>query len=299
MNVLSLCDGISTGQFILNKLGIKVENYFASEIEESAKLVAKDNFPNTIDIGDIFKISYKDGVLYTEKGNYTCKIDLILSGTPCVSFSVAGKKENMNGVSGDLFKEFARVLKEVNPTYFFFENVKMSEFVAEEINKELGVKYIYLNSVDFGCHIRKRYYWTNIEQKEPYTKVNKNIEDILEDLEFDCNVSDYTVNSPYNVRNSREGIICINPKTYSGKQTNQRGRIYDIRGKCPTICATLFDLKITEDHKKYRKLTITECERLQGLSEGYTKAISRSKAGKALGNGWQADTVMYLLSGLV
>ena len=307
--VLSLCDGISTGQYILNRLGIKVDKYFSSEIEENAMKVANFHFPNTIQIGDICKIRYENGILYTEKGQYDLpKIDLILSGTPCVSFSIAGKKENMEGVSGKLFLEFARILKEVKPTYFFFENVKMQEEVAQEINDILGVKYIYLNSVDFSCHIRKRYYWTNIvSEEECLSSIKKKdlyIKDIVEwDKEFIKEVSEVTKRFPFNPITSSEGVITINPRDTKCRknnprvkaQTHQRARIYDVEGKCPTMCATLFDLKITKDYKKYRNLTIVECERLQGLPDGYTSMISRNQAGKALGNGWQVDTVEHIL----
>ena len=64
------------------------------------------------------------------------------------------------------------------------------------------------------------------------------------------------------------------------------------------MCATLFDLKITKDYNKYRNLTIVECERLQGLPDGYTSMISRNQAGKALGNGWQVDTVSHILKNI-
>ena len=273
--VLSLCDGISTGQYILNKLGIKVDKYFSSEIEENAMRVANFHFPNTIQIGDICNIKYDNGILYTEK-------------------------ENMAGVSGKLFLEFARILKEVKPTYFFFENVKMQEEVAKEINDILGVKYIYLNSVDFSCHIRKRYYWTNIvSEKDCLSSIVKKdlyIKDIVEwDKEFTNDVSEVTKRFPFNPITSSEGVITINPRDTKCRknnprvkaQTHQRARIYDVEGKCPTMCATLFDLKITKDYKKYRNLTIVECERLQGLPDGYTSMISR--------NGWQVDTVAHIL----
>ena len=139
LTVLSLCDGISTGQQVLKELNIEVDKYFSSEIEKSSMMVTQYHFPNTIQIGDIFKVKYDNGILSTENGDFEVpKIDLILSGTPCVSFSVAGKKENMQGVSGELFYEFVRILNEVKPTYFFFENVKMREDVAKEINVNIA-----------------------------------------------------------------------------------------------------------------------------------------------------------------
>ena len=273
--------------------------------------VTQYHFPNTIQIGDIFKVSYKNGILYTENGEFEVpKIDLILSGTPCVSFSVAGKKENMQGVSGALFYEFVRILNEVKPTYFFFENVKMREDVAKEINEVLGVPYIYLNSADFSCHIRKRYYWTNIVDNLtcvsdiPYT--DKRLKDIIENISFDIDCSDIFEIFPYYPIHSYEDVICINPRSKKKRKnnpnvlapSNQRSRIYDIAGKCPTICASLYDLKITEDHKTYRRLTITECERLQGLPDGYTSILNKHQAGQALGNGWQVDTIKHILKHL-
>ena len=311
LTVLSLCDGISTGQQVLKELNIEVDRYFSSEIEKSAMTVAQYHFPNTIQIGDIFRVHYENGVLYTEKGEYKVpKIDLILSGTPCVSFSVAGKKENMAGVSGELFYEFVRILNEVKPTYFFFENVKMREDVAKEINEVLGVPYIYLNSADFSCHIRKRYYWTNIvdglECVATIEASDEKLKDILEDKPFDIDCSEIFEKYPYNPIHSSEDVICITPRGTKMRknnpnivaQANQRSRIYDVKGKCPTICASLYDLKITENHKTYRRLTITECERLQGLPDGYTSMITKHQAGQALGNGWQVDTVKHILKNL-
>jgi site-specific DNA-cytosine methylase len=84
MKVLSLCDGMSCGQIALERLGIKVDEYYAAEIKEIGIKVTKANYPNTIHIGDVNKISYKDGILYTEVGNFNVgKIDLVMFGSPC------------------------------------------------------------------------------------------------------------------------------------------------------------------------------------------------------------------------
>lgn len=306
--VLSLCDGISTGQYILNDLGFNIKEYYASEIDKSAIKVTQWHFPNTIQIGDMKQVTYKNGILYTENGVFNVgKIDLVLSGTPCVSFSIAGKKENMNGLSGELFYEFLRVLKEVEPTYYFFENVKMKENVALEISKALGNDYIYLNSSDFSAQVRKRYYWTNIVDRDEcllsYIPKNLYLKDVIDNkVPFDINCDIIFEEAPYNPIISSDGIVTINPHSkrmrkyqpHLIRQTNQRSRIYDVNGKCPAICASLFDLKITKDHKFYRKLTISECEKLMGLPLGYTSNLTRNQSGKVIGNGWQADTVKYI-----
>lgn len=83
MNVLSLCDGMSCGQMALEKAGIEVREYYAAEIKEHAIRLTKHNFPNTVHIGDVNKVTYRDGVLYTENGEYKTEIDLVIFGSPC------------------------------------------------------------------------------------------------------------------------------------------------------------------------------------------------------------------------
>lgn len=97
---------------------------------------------------------------------------------------------------------------------------------------------------------------------------------------------------------SKDGIITINPKDNNGKQTWQRGRVYDIKGNCPTICASLFDLNITKDHNTYRKLTINECEKLQGVPNDYTEGVPYTTRGKLLGNGWTVDVISHIFKNI-
>lgn len=100
MNVLSLFDGMSVGQIALEQAGVKVDNYFASEIDKHAIKVTKHNYPNTIHIGDVTKVKYEDGTLYTEHGNYEVVIDLIIGGSPCQSISNLGDGTGLDGKSG-------------------------------------------------------------------------------------------------------------------------------------------------------------------------------------------------------
>ena len=114
---MSLCDGMSCGHIALEKAGFKIGKYFASEIKDVAIKVTKDNYPDTIHIGDVNKITYKDGVLHTEVGDFETDIDIVMFGSPCQTFSVACKTDKRIGLDDDersgLFKQCYRILKEV------------------------------------------------------------------------------------------------------------------------------------------------------------------------------------------
>ena len=152
LNVLSLFDGMSCGQIALQRAGIKVENYFASEIDKYAIQVAKHNFPNTKHIGSVVDV----------KGNDLPKIDLLIGGSPCQGFSFAGKQLNFDDPRSKLFFEFVRLKNECNPTYFLLENVKMKKEYQDVITGHLGVEPIEINSNLLSAQNRKRIYWTNI-----------------------------------------------------------------------------------------------------------------------------------------
>ena len=96
MNVLSLFDGMSCGQIALERAGIKVDNYFASEIDKYAIQVAMKNYPNTIQLGDVVNIRAAD----------LPPIDLLIGGSPCQGFSFAGKQLNFDDPRSRLFFEF-------------------------------------------------------------------------------------------------------------------------------------------------------------------------------------------------
>ena len=86
---MSLCDGMSCGHIALERAGFKIDKYFASEIKDIAIKVTKENYPDTIHVGDVNKITYENGVLHTENGDFETDIDLVIFGSPCQSFSRA------------------------------------------------------------------------------------------------------------------------------------------------------------------------------------------------------------------
>lgn len=287
MNVLSLFDGMSCGQIALNKLGIKHDNYFASEIDKYAIQVTQKNYPNTKQIGSVLDVKAKD----------LPKIDLLIGGSPCQGFSIAGNKLNFDDDRSKLFFEFVRLKNELNPKYFLLENVKMKDKIANAIDELMGVKRVFIDSRDFTGHIRKRYYWTNLPIEEVKSREIK-ISDIIDDQPFDKDMSFFLNRTPYAPNESYDGIKTINPKDNNGKQTWQRGRVYDVDGNCPTICASLFDLNITKDHNHYRKLTINECEKLQGVPKDYTLGVPKGERGKMLGNGWTVDVIAHIFKNI-
>lgn len=175
MNVLSLFDGMSCGQQALEGTGIKVNNYFASEIDKYAIQVTMANYPNTIQLGSVVEVD----------GYALPKIDLLIGGSPCQSFSFAGKRKGMatkdeqeiltlehylklkaEGFEFEgqsyLFWEFMRLLYEVKPKYFLLENVEMGEKWEKILTQAIGVNALHLNSALVSAQNRKRIYFTNI-----------------------------------------------------------------------------------------------------------------------------------------
>lgn len=188
MVILSLFDGMSCGRLALERAGIEVDGYFASEVDKYAIQVAKNNWSDVVHIGDVTKIKYVDGKLYNELEDvvYQGKIDMIIGGSPCQGFSFAGKQLNFDDVRSKLFFEFVRLKNECNPDFFLLENVKMKKESEEVITRYMGVSPVEINSSLLSAQNRKRLYWTNISFDMP---VDKGI--LLKDI-----VHEYNDDSP-------------------------------------------------------------------------------------------------------
>jgi DNA (cytosine-5)-methyltransferase 3A len=174
INVLSLFDGMSCGRVALERAGVKVGKYFASEIDKYAIKVAQKNYPDTIQLGDVCDIQYPE----TFDGH---KIDLIIGGSPCQGFSRAGLGLNFDDPRSKLFFEFARLIKECKPKYFLLENVRMKQEHQDVITEILGVEPIAINSNLVSAQNRHRIYWTNIPNDGQPADRGIMLKDILED----------------------------------------------------------------------------------------------------------------------
>jgi DNA-cytosine methyltransferase len=193
MNVLSLFDGMSCGRLALDRLGIEVDQYYAAEIDKYAIQVTQENWPETIQLGDVTQIKGKD----------LPKIDLILAGSPCQGFSFAGKQLAFDDPRSALFFEFVRILKECNPKYFLLENVKMKKEFLDIITQQVGAEPILINSALVSAQNRQRYYWTNIPGVEQPENRGIVLRDILE-----TNPDSYTLMSD-KFSKRQEGRSCL------------------------------------------------------------------------------------------
>lgn len=285
MKVLSLFDGISCGMVALERAGIPVERYVAYEIDEDAIKVSRYNYPIIEQKGDVFKAEYTEG-----------EFDLLIGGSPCTYWSIArtdGKRETTStGFGWELFMQYVRALKETKPKYFLYENNNsMNGLIKEEITKQLGVLPIMIDSSLVSAQNRKRLYWTNI----PFVCQPKDkclcINDIVEKN------ADYVFVPKEKLNNQVMKKNYLQYDIYGKGNNSQDQRAYYLSGKCGTLdtgCSSKHKLLVNAD--VVREFTQTELERLQTLPEGYTKCLNKSKAGKAIGNGWTVDVIAHIFS---
>lgn len=308
LNVLSLCDGMSCGHIALERAGIKVNKYYASEIKEIAVKVTQYNYPDTIQLGDVNKISYKDGILYSENGNFnTGKIDLVIFGSPCQSFSIAMKTEHRTGLIDEkksgLFLECHRILKEIDPKYFLMENVaSMKNEDRDFITELMEVEPIKIDSEIVAPAYRKRYYWTNIPQIEKIERVNIKLQDILTDGYADREkarcliVSDSRpLKTPVKIfhrySSTGFGTVVFKSKDHFCKCAEYYNKHFKgMKAKDIVDTSGVFD--------GLRFLNQTELERCQTVPEGYTECLTRNEAADVLGDGWTIDVIAHIFKGL-
>tara|TARA_R110002126_G_scaffold45291_2_gene128592 strand:- start:609 stop:1571 length:963 start_codon:yes stop_codon:yes gene_type:complete len=315
MKVLSLFDGMSCGRIALDRAGINVTSYHASELDKYAIQVTQANWPETVQLGDVTKwrewdIDWKN-------------IDLLIGGSPCQGFSFAGKQLAFDDPRSKLFFVYVDILKHIrtlNPNVkFMLENVKMKKEYLAIISRVLGVEPVFINSALVSAQNRQRFYWANwnIEQPE-----DKGV--LLADI-IDSGITD------------REKSFCIDANYYKGGnlksyfEKNRRQLVFELSSITPrciditinndgirphkgdarksgiselgrlvfkdakkTYTVTTSHMPKIIDELGYRKLTAIECERLQTVPGNYTNHVSNTQRYKMLGNGWTVDVIAHI-----
>ena len=301
MNVLSLFDGLGGARIALDRLGFKVDNYYASEVDKHAMKVAKHNWDDIQHIGDVTKVSFDNGFLTTEVGTfYVGKIDLLTGGSPCQDFSTAKAfgqhgvtPQGLEGTKSGLFYHFLRIKKEIeayNPELIFLlENVKMKKESKEQLDEYLGVKGVYINSELVSFQKRARYYWSNLSFDVPEDR-DISFQDFKEtsvDLSF------YKLNpTPSRVRMWGEGEG--NNGIQSCANVTNANKVYCLTTKqdrCPNS-------GLVEYEDFCRFLTRRELEAAQTIDPGYTDCLSYNQAQTVLGNGWTIESICHILKNI-
>ncbi len=288
INVLSLFDGISCGRVALERAGIPVAQYYASEILSDAIKIAHRNYPDTVDLGDITKIS-------DETMDSLPQIDLLIGGSPCQDLSVykfdRGECTGLNGEKSGLFYHYLRILKYIKPRFFLLENVPMLKQWEDTISELLGVKPILINSSLVCAADRKRLYWTNIPGVSQPEDRGIVLADIVQNA--DEVPQKYWYDKPFTYNGDDEKVQC----TLQMKGHRHMKEVYNLKGKCATLTTCNggnLQKKVYQDGR-CRKLTPLEYERLQTLPEGYTEGICDTARYSAIGNGWTVDIIAHIL----
>lgn len=302
---------MSCGHIALEQEGIKVSKYFAAEIKDVGIKVTKENYPDTIHIGDVNKITYKDGVLHTKVGDFETEIDIVMFGSPCQTFSVACKTDKRIGLEDDeksgLFLQCYRILKEINPKYFFMENVaSMKNDDRDFITELMGVDPYKIDAKSVSPELRKRYYWTNLVPKRELEEKNILLMDILVDGYTDRDkarnllVSDSRpLTTPVKMfhRYYSTGFT-----TLIFKDENHYKACVDeyerLSGGKRKITAKDLDDYTGHIFDGVRYLYQEELEKCQCVPSGYTKCLTRNEAADVLGDGWNIDVIKWFFSGL-
>lgn len=294
MIVLSLFDGISAGQLALQRAGINVDKYYASEIDKHTIQVTQKNWPDTIQLGDITK--WREWDIETP--------DIIIGGSPCQGFSFAGKQLNFDDPRSKLFFDMVDIINHYKPKYYLLENVKMKKEYQDVISEYMGVEPMEINSALVSAQNRKRLYWFNWNVDQPEDK-GLLLKDVIE------------TNALYQRgRGNNHGGTKENKSPAMGASSWQHNVLAVVKShgeyrqttttdKSQNIDANYWkgpdnhgQRTLIHDGVEHRKLTTIECERLQTFPDGYTECVSNTQRYKALGNSWTVDVVAHIFRGV-
>ena len=318
INVLSLFDGISGAKLALNRTGININKYYASEIDKYATEISQRHHKDVVRLGDI----------RNWRAWYLKNIDLIIGGSPCTNLSRAGDGSGLNGEESALLYDFVDILQHYQPKYFLLENVKMRQDWVDVITELLGVSPILIDSALISAQHRERYYWTNIPNvtlpenrhifmksivlsdvipvaihnlyggfKEKTVRVFKGKSPTVRTAKGGGHIPSFVRKS---ILRSQETIEYIKNNFNNDQELLQYfyySNVDDI--KLVEVVAKFFEDISYRTFKNWniiRKFHPIECERLQTLPDHYTEGVSNTQRYRAIGNGFTIDVISHILS---
>ena len=317
---------------VLKELGY-TPNYYAAEIENDAISVAIKNHPEIKQMGDITKLSFEDGCLWSRdyveslgreiafQKRTVGEFDLVIGGSPCNQLSAQHHtREGLQGKDSGLFYDYLRLLKEINPKYFLLENVRMDKKYQDEISYLMGVEPISINSSLVSAQIRNRLYWTNIPNITQPNDKHIMFQDIIENGFVNRNKSNcITESMSRQVPTSggvRRYLMGFGQLIFESQEEYERivGKTDEDRIKFSKYMRSLPNSKgLVErvDTPKARMVTPNEAEALQTMpkdytyveelyysSKGYNQKRGDAKRLSLLGEGWTKDVIVHILKNM-
>lgn len=305
MIYLSLFNGISAGRLAAVRAGLKFDKYYIAEIDKWANKVSESHYPDNIQLGDVTK--------WREWNIDWSQVSLVTAGFPCQAWSMAGKQMGDKDPRGALFwttlEIIGNVLKHNPDAKYMLENVKMKkefeEYITHHTEQALGgVTKTLINSALVSAQNRNRYYWTNFSVDQPEDKgiLLRNIIDegyVDREKSYCIDANYFKGGNPDQYFNkSRRQLIF---KICDIKGGGQGNRVYHSSGKSPALlsnsggAAGCGSYLVTSNLKDYRKLTPTECARLQTFPDGWCESVvSNTQAYKCYGNAWTVDVIAHI-----
>lgn len=248
-------------------------------------------------------------------------IKLLIGGSPCTKWSIAqknGREVLPEGIGWELVENYRIAKEKFQPDLFLYENnksaaqpIKDAIYSALGGGKDSSVRLTHIDSALVSAQHRERFYVTNFGDIEQPKDRGILLRDVLESgKDLSCREKAYTLTASYNKavawntleKNQRpmvaepvefdgnvpiKAVSCADGKVYT---------VYEVRDGQITIKGRRYPIKLQDGYYIIRKLTPTECERLQTMPDGYTSAVSNSQRYKALGNGWTAEVIIHILN---
>ena len=238
-------------------------------------------------------------------------IKLQIGGSPCTYWSIAqtrNRETEPSGMGWELFENYLIALANFNPNFFFYENNKsMSAAIRAEITKRFGFEPVCINSALVSAQNRQRLYWCGkrnpdgtysaVPVKQPDDR-GIMLQDILESGQA-WNEKSYNLTTrccgaiPEDTIKRYRHTMVAEPVS---KDVNKSRPVYEVKNGLITINGKQYSIKLADGFYFIRKLTVTECKRLQTVPDNYVFPVSDTQAYKMLGNGWTVDVIAYILS---
>lgn len=292
MTYLSVCSGIEAASVAWKRLGWQAAGF--AEIEPFPCELLKQKYPHVKNYGDI-----------TQYENWDIgQFDVLVGGTPCQSFSIAGKRGGTNDIRGRLMYAYLGIVEKYKPRWVVWENVPgvlssnsgydFATFVAGLEECGYGWAYRVLDAQYFGVPQQRRRVF------------------VIGHIDYRTYLASKVLFEPESVRGDITSRAEAKKETSGaiGKSINyfRRGGNYKyhVDEKSSTLRCTAandcFDL-ILDNGRKIRRLTPVECERLQGFPDNWTRISWRGKSAdqcpdtpryKAIGNSMAVPVMRWI-----